>query len=85
MTRVLKGNCKKASLEYKSQFLIWLSTTKDRAKSFNNIRFSYNNKEGDIGFLSRQTYVYQGVKICGCPKKYLTNSTPTRDLQRPRT
>ena len=52
-----RGQCKKSSLEHKLQFPTWLIMTKDRAKSFNKIRFSKNgvssyvDKEGDIGVL----------------------------------
>ena len=38
--------CKKLSREYKSQFLIWLSMTKDHAKVFNKIECSYRQKRG---------------------------------------
>ena len=46
-----RGQRKKSSLEYKLQFLIWLSMTKYRPKSFNKIEFSYADREGDIGCL----------------------------------
>ena len=74
-----RGQCEKSSLEYKSQFLMWLNMMKDRAKSFNKIGFSYTDKEGDIYWFSIMVEIYQWVKIWGCSgKKYWTKFHPSQ-------
>ena len=76
-----RGQCKKSSLEHKLQFPTWLSMTKDRAKSFNKIRFSKNgvssyvDKEGDIGFLQWRTDINMS-KFAVVSKKYFTKFRP---------